>query len=375
MIYDFKAKDANILQLNSYMLTKTLSMFEWENLPETIPAKELERLLQVNGFAFITKVNGELYAFAGGLGGVGDVYGNPTEIVISNPALKFNKTLSLKDDGVLICNDDLKIGLIPLFQKHNFMLVENDINMTLHGYATRMQHMISASDDKTKDSAENYIKKIVSGEVSVIAETALFDGVKVQSVHSSQGASVTQLTEFHQYIKASLFNEIGLSANFNMKRERLLAGEIEQSEDSLFPYVYNMMENRLLAVKAINAMFETEIDVDFGSVWNLKNRELVDGIINPVNETSNEPLNEPLNEPSNDPLQASDDNQKETNDNEPLPVDRNSVDNSAGNNEQTQAETVNDAMELLADENLTDDDIKAVEDLIKEIEDNHDDDA
>ena len=32
-------------------------------------------------------------------------------------------------------------------------------------------------------------------------------------------------------------------------------------------------------------------------------------------------------------------------------------------------------MELLADENLTDDDINAVEDLIKEIEENHNDDA
>ena len=372
-MYDFKAKNRNVRQLNNYMLTKTLSMFEWQGLPDTLPAKELERLLQVNGFAFITKVNGELYAFAGGLGGVGDAYGNPTEIVISNPALNFNKTLSLKDDGVLICNDDLKIGLIPLFDKHNFMLVENDINMILHGYATRMQHMISASDDKTKDSAESYIKKIVDGEVSVIAETAIFDGVKIQSVHSSQGSSVTQLTEFHQYIKASLFNEIGLSANFNMKRERLAEGEVAQSEDSLFPYVYNMMENRLTAIKEINAMFDTSIDVDFGSVWHLKNRQLVDGLID--NEPSNEPYNEPSNEPSNDPLQARDDNQKEITDNEPLPVDRNSVDNSPRDIEQTQAETVNDAMELLADENLTDDDIKAVEDLIKEIEENHNDDA
>ena len=374
MKYDFKQKDKNINQLNDYMLTKTLSMFEWQGLPETLPSKEIERLLQINGFAFITKVDGELYAFNGGLGGVPDVYGNATEIVINNPALKFNKTLSLKDDGILILNDDLKIGLLPLFNKHNFMLVENDINMTLHGYATRMQHIISASDDKTKASAESYIKKIVDGEIEIIGENALFDGVKIQSVHSSQGSSVTQLTEFHQYIKASLFNEIGLSANFNMKRERLTTGEVEQSEDSLFPFVYNMMENRLKAVKAINAMFETSIDVDFGSVWNLKNRELVDGIINPVNEPSNEPLNEPLNEPSNEPLQASQQQpKKETDDNEPLPVDRNSVDNSAGNNEQTKAQKVNDAIDLLTDENLTDDDIKAVEDLIAEIEDKQDD--
>ena len=364
MIYDFKQKAINIEQQNRYMLSKTLSMFEWENLPVTIPSKELERLLQVNGFAFITKVDGELYAFNGGLGGVPDVYGNPTEIVINNPALKFNKTLSLKDDGVLISNDDLKIGLMPLFNKYNFMLIENDINMVLHGYATRMQHMISASDDKTKDSAQSYVKKIVDGEISIIGENALFDGVKIQSVHSSQGSSVTQLTEFHQYTKASLCNEIGLNTSFSMKKERLITAEVEQGNDNLFPYVYNMMENRLLAVKLINAMFDTSIDVDFGSVWHLKNRQLVDGLID----------NEPSNEPSNEPLQAPTTNTGNT-ENEPLPVDRNSVIDSSRNNEQTQAETINDAMELLADENLTDDDIKAVEDLIREIEDSHNDDV
>ena len=93
-----------------------------------------------------------------------------------------------------------------------------------------------------------------------------------------------------------------------------------------------------------------------------------------MNEPSNEPLNEPLNEPSNEPLQASQQQpKKETDDNEPLPVDRNSLDNSAGNNEQTKAQKVNDAIDLLTDENLTDDDIKAVEDLIAEIEDKQDD--
>ena len=61
MPYDYKAKAKNVIIQNNYMLAKTISMFEWENLPDTIPYKELEKLLQVNGFAFITEVNGELY--------------------------------------------------------------------------------------------------------------------------------------------------------------------------------------------------------------------------------------------------------------------------------------------------------------------------
>lgn len=355
-MYDFKNKEKNLDQLNRYMLSKTLSMFEWENLPDTIPRKELEFLLQTNGFAFITEVEGELYALNGGIGGLPDAYGRATQITISNPALQFNKTLSLKDDGVLICNDDLLIGLIPLFDKHNSLLIENDINMVLHGYNTRTNTLLSASDDKTKESAEVYLEKVIAGEVGVIAENAMFDGIRAQTKGNGSGVTITSMTEYHQYIKASLFNEIGLSANFNMKRERLISAEVDQSEDSLFPYVYNMMQNRLLAVDKINTMFSTEIVVDFGSVWHTKNIDLVDGLID-------EPLNEPLNEPltsQNEPL-------KEGVQNEPLPVDKTNPTNSTGDIEE--AQTIDELFNLLNDENLTADDIAAIEILIKEIED------
>lgn len=281
MFYDYKAKAKNVIIQNNYMLAKTLSMFEWENLPDTIPYKELEKLLQVNGFAFITKVNGELYAFNGGLGGVPDVYGNPTEIVISNPALNFNKTLDLKKDGVLIINDDFQLGLIPLFNRYNTFLVENDINMMMYGYNSRTQKLISASDDKTKQSAQLAVKKAIDGDIEVIGESAIFDGIKVHSGVNASGVSITNLTEFHQYIKASLYNEIGLSANFNMKRERLTAGEIEVGDDSNYPFVYNMLKCRVKAVERLNEMFNLEINVDFGSVWAKSSKEVIDDKVEP----------------------------------------------------------------------------------------------
>lgn len=281
MSYDYKAKAKNVIIQNNYMLAKTLSMFEWENLPDTIPYKELEKLLQVNGFAFITKVNGELYAFNGGLGGVPDVYGNPTEIVISNPALNFNKTLDLKKDGVLIINDDFQLGLIPLFNRYNTFLVENDINMMMYGYNSRTQKLISASDDKTKQSAQLAVKKAIDGDIEIIGESAIFDGIKVHSGVNASGVSITNLTEFHQYIKASLYNEIGLSANFNMKRERLTAGEIEVGDDSNYPFVYNMLKCRVKAVERLNEMFNLEINVDFGSVWAKSSKEVIDDKVEP----------------------------------------------------------------------------------------------
>ena len=280
MTYDFKDKNKNINQMNRYMLAKTLSMFEYEGLPRSIPVRELEKLLQTHGYAFITKApNDKLYAFVGGLGGLPCPYGNPTEIVIANPALKFYKTLKIKTDGILIKNDDLNLGLMGLYEKYNTMLAENDINIVLDGYSTRMNTLISATDDKTKESAEAYMKKIVGGEISIIGENALFDGVKVQGNSNGAGSSISRLIELTQYLKGSLYNEVGLSSNFNMKKERLITAEIEQQEDGTFPFVYNMMKNRIKGIEQVNEMYGTEIDVDFGSVWNIKNREFVDDVV------------------------------------------------------------------------------------------------
>lgn len=332
MPYDYKAKQKNVRQLNDYMLAKTLSMFEYENLPATIPARELEKLLQSGGYAFISKApDGELYAFIGGLGGETDVYGNATKITIANTALKYNVTLDIKKDGVLFYNDDMAAGLLAFYEKQNTLLAENEINMVVWGYNSRTQKLISAPDDRSKESAELYMKKIVDGELTVIGENALFDGVKVQPANNSSGNGVSQMIEYHQYIKSCLFNEVGLPSNFNMKKERLISSEIDQAEDSLFPLVYNMMENRITAVNSINEMFGTDIKVGFGSVWALKNKKLVDGVVDNNNDLPNETNTNNNNDNGNGGEGSASD--ADTANNQDNNADNNQADNSESNND------------------------------------------
>lgn len=299
MAYDYKNKAGNIRLLNKYMLAKTVSMFEYSGLPETLPASELEKLIQKNGFAFVTKANDDnIYAFAGSIGGECDAYGNGKNFIIANPHLNFNKTCDIEKDGVLFQNDDLRLGLMPIFERGNTFLVENDINMMLWGYNSRTQKLISASDDRTKESADQYVKKIIDGDISVVSENAMFEGVKVQGSQNSAGASVQQMIEFTQYLKATMLNEVGISSNFNMKRERLISSELDAAEDSLFPLVYNMMQQRIAAVEKLNKMFGLSVTVDFGSIWALKNKELVDG-----DTTNNQPNSSANNADNGEPKQ------------------------------------------------------------------------
>lgn len=276
-LYKFQDKKTNIQTANNYMLVKTLAMFEWDGLPDTVPARELELILQKSGLAFVAEHEGKIYALSGTLGGECDAYGNPKQFIVANPWLKLNKTFDVENDGVLIRNDDLSMGLMPIFSRYNFLLAENDINMVLYGYNTRLSRLISASDDTTRADAQRAINKIIDGEISVIGEQVIFDGMKVHANGSDSGQQLKTLIEFHQYLKASLNNEIGIAANSNLKRERLIGAEVEQNEDGLFSLVYSMAKCRADAVEKINAKFGLSVRVDFGSVWKDRHLESVDG--------------------------------------------------------------------------------------------------
>ena len=360
MIYNITSKENNVNNLNKQMLVKTLSMFEWGSLPITIPKKELEKQLQVNGHCFITEVKGELYALNGSLGGDLDEYGNPTQIIINNIALDFNKTLSLKDDGVLICNDDLMLGLMPVFTRYNTMIVENDINLAMLGYASRSQILLTASDNKSKASAELFIKKLIDGDLSVIGENPIFDGVKALNLNTNGSSNFNSLIEFNQYLKGSLYNEVGIQANTVMKRERVNSEEVNANNDLLFPFIYNMLENRLNAIKKINEKYGTKMVVDFGSIWKVKAIEKVDNIVNGVSrETDNEPKDEPSQETKDEPK---DEPNNEPNNETLTGSDERGVDEHINNVIMNEIKTANDMIEN--DKTLTVDDIQELKELI-----------
>ena len=285
-MFDFKDKSTNLDYMNRYIYAKTLSMFDYEGLPETIPEIELEKQLQKTGSAFITEVNGELYSFTGTPSAEVDVYGNHTKIRIDNTALKLNKEYDLKRDGVLFQNDDENLGLHQIVNRYNSLLLENEITMYLDSYNTRIQSLISAGDDSTKESAELYLKKVVDGELGVIGENRLFEGIKTHNAKVHGQGSVVQLIELNQYIKANLLNELGLNANYNMKRERLNTSEVTMNDDLLRPFVDNMLTCREKAVALLNEKYDLNVTVQFGSIWAGQNVEPESEVIEPESDST-----------------------------------------------------------------------------------------
>ena len=297
-----KDKDTAVNHYIDNYLTKTQSMFVYENLPVTIPQGELEHLLQTNGNCFVAMVDGNLYALYGSTGGDPDVYNRPTQYIVANPALKLNKVYEIGKDGVLFKNDYYMNGLLPLIGKFAVLLTDSNITLNTATILSRITMLISASDDKTKQSADAFMQKILDGDFSVIGESAFFNGVKLQNTQASNSQQLTQFVEVIQYYKANLLNELGLNANYNMKRERLNRNEVSMNIDVLLPFVDNMLYERQQAIEAINAMFGTEITVDLSSSWKTtheQNDELEQAVETPkettdIIEATEETIEEPV---------------------------------------------------------------------------------
>lgn len=263
-------KHGLLKQFKDAQLNKSLTMFEWNNLPETLPAVELEKMLQINGYAVIAEYQGKVYAFQGGFSGQ-DVYNRPTKVIVNNPALQNNSTYTINEDCVVIMNDDMKQGLIKIYEYFGQRLIENQITMLMTDYNLRMPFTISSSDDATTQSAKEYLNKIIDGSLGVIGEQKLFKALSVTPTNNKTTASFADLYGYQQFILAQLNNTIGLATNNNMKRERLTTNEIEINKNASYPLVDNMLKNRQQAVEKINSMFGLDITVGYSSIWGLDN--------------------------------------------------------------------------------------------------------
>ena len=259
-------KEALKKQIISQMLNKTITIFKYGNLPETITDKDIEIITQVNGYSIWKEVDGKLYVFYGSLGGEPNPYYLPTLAIIANPALRYNASLKIDEECVVMLNDYLYTGLMPLFNKYGSLLTEAEISLKYAIINARVPALLQSDNDNTYKSAQEFFSKIEKGDgYGIIASKEFFDGIKSQDFYKQP--YIKDLIESIQYIKGSWYNEIGLNAQFNMKREAINSAESTLNDDILYPAIDVMLKCRKKAVEKINKMFGTNITVELNSVW------------------------------------------------------------------------------------------------------------
>lgn len=266
------------------MQKKTIRMFEWTGLPETIPQRELELILQLCRFAIFTKVDDKLFVFYGGLGGMPNEYYQPTQAIVVNPYLKYFSVLKLddyiKDDGnaVVGWNDSTHMGMYPMNSLYASLLAETSLTLKYQLINMRFNNVLTANSDNEKTSLEEMYKKVADGTGYGIVVTARLMNQntidKIDITASNRQSQLKDTIETMQYLKGSWLNAVGLNANYNMKRESINESECDLNEDALIPDTDDMLYNRKLIADALNKKFGTNISVDFSSAWKKNRKEI-----------------------------------------------------------------------------------------------------
>lgn len=273
--FDLRDKDACARYYVRKWLTELQSMLAFDGLPETIPERDFKRLLQINGFAFLpdpaTLPDGKPYAFYAGLGGEPDPYYMPTLAVVSNPALKLSATYRIHDDGVLVRHDSYMTGLIPMLNHYATMTVDADLSLYIASILSRAPVHISAQGDRTKASADEYINDLEKGKLGSIYESGFLDGIKTNpGSASTSNQSITNLIEYRQYLKASRWNDCGLNANYNMKRESINESEAQMNNDALTPFTDDIITSIQSGLDEFNEKYGFNITVRLSGAWAVK---------------------------------------------------------------------------------------------------------
>lgn len=275
-LYDFKNKDKALFNLIADMFKISLDMFKWSGLPDSIPERELEILLQMRGSCIVAHHNGNLYALGGNLGGDCDAYYIPKYYIVANPWLKLNKTYERGVDCVFGVNDKMWQGLVPMMERYATMSLETDISLSIANIAERMHTLLRCANDSEKVAFETLLSRLEKGDLAsaIVSDSwAMTEGTATLPFSADSHKTITELIELRQYTKASWFNELGLQANYNMKREAINSTEGQLNEDGLVPLVADMLECRQIFANDINDMFGTNISVELSGAWQARQKE------------------------------------------------------------------------------------------------------
>ena len=102
---------------------------------------------------------------------------------------------------------------------------------------------------------------------------------KIELRSQSNQMQLKDIIETKQYLMGSWLNELGLNANYNMKREAINESEADLNEDSLLPLIDDMLLQRKLICDALNEKFKEyltdgEVSVDLSSSWKKIRKEI-----------------------------------------------------------------------------------------------------
>lgn len=267
--YSYSVKDVKlgVGYWQTYLLSRVQNLFLYENLPDTLPAWQIEKNLIIKGNGAVVKKNGNLYIpFEGSVYGY-DVYYIPNKFTFGNPIIGGGFGLEDGKNCAILWNTDID-KTIPnasilwqTIQRYSRMLADLESTFTNSMIYDRAGLLAQAQNEKAAQAYDRIIKKLEVGDVNTVSNATL-KLESIQSFNFKPNNQYTQYCETRDYLINCFFNSIGLQT-LEEKKERMVVDEVENPADAdiLKNNIDIMYKCRLENVEKINKVFDTDIKV------------------------------------------------------------------------------------------------------------------
>ena len=258
-----------------------LDMFEWEGLPETIPARFLEMILHSRGEVFIgrEKEDDPLVAAIGSLSGEIDDYSMGTECVAVTPCQSLQGKRNI-DIAYGINNKTATPDKLLYCLSH--MLAENDRSMELVSIYARLLPIPKVNDEKDKQMFDELINKLIDGDPKAFASRnalakALEDnGSDIFNITDpNQVDKLQYLSRFADDIIKRFYNFYGQPLQTQNKAAQSISDELHGMDSVSFILPLQMLQCRQALADNINNIFGLEVSVRFSQPWEIEYRKYV----------------------------------------------------------------------------------------------------
>lgn len=347
-----KPKQAKKVRYQTYFnmfLNILLDMFEWNGLPETIPARFLEMILHSKGEVFVGRETEDspLICAIGSLTGEIDDYSMGTECIAITPRHSLQGKRNI-DIAYGINNKTATADTLVYWLSH--MLGENDLSMELVSTYARLLPIPKVNDDKDKAMFDDIIDKLIDGNLKTYASKNAFadlaDGESniFNITDASQNDKLQYLSRFADDIIKRFYNFYGQPLQTQNKSAQTISDELHGMDSVSFILPLQMLQCRQDLCDNINRIFDLNVSVRFSQTWEIEYRKYV------CDDSDADGVSDSIETPANDTEINSDVLEDETDIKEPLDDENANLD---------EIDTENENLYRESDETITEDETES----------------
>lgn len=239
----------------------SVSMFEWKNLPPTVDARYLELHLFETGSMvyFDDDVIGNLCLDCLPSGRL-DVYGNPVLRRAYSGYNNYQKLLK-ESNSVIIWNNYLHTNSILEVKMFARRLYNLDRIIDVNANAQKTPVLIQGTEQQ-RLVLKNLYKEFDGNSPFIFGDKNL-DLNSLKCLQTGAPYVCDKLYNLKQMYWNEALTYLGINNTGAQKRERMLAIESSQAQGGTISSRYSRLQSRREAVEKINAMFGTNIEVNY----------------------------------------------------------------------------------------------------------------